>query len=554
MWRFTIIYEPGKRNEFADAVSRHPNPYAETASIDMQSEEDRYEESILASVASDLDSFFAVTWEKVVEASKVDDVTTQLISFISNGFPPRKADMPAGTAEYWEYRDDLRHAIDGVITYKDRIVIPHSLRKPILDTLHSADQGVSGMVSRALCTVFWPGITLHIEEIRNSCGFCHRNAPSQPPAPATEPSVPEVPFELIFSDYFKLSGKYYLIVGDRLSGWTEVVQVKHGGEMSGTKGLCSAMRRVFATFGVSREVSSDGGPEYKDEFEAWLNKWGSTHRLSSSYLPKSNGRAEVAVKATKRLLEKNIKPDGSLDSDKVVRALLQMRNTPDRDCKLSPAEILFGRRLRDAMPQLDKNLMMFANPMFDQRWHNAWKAKETAIAARAEKVNLRDKGKTLAPLKAGDNVFIQNQNPSSRNPTKWDRQGVVVTTGQFDQYLVRVLGSGRLTLRNRRFLRKVPSCFAAAKEIPCTTHPASRSLPVVKKRYVLPKSVDVDTRSTEHVSQQLNNAPSVSPMPTTAVPGQFPTRTVSHRDNFPLDSFPPDSFPPDNLPLDNLPL
>ena len=50
--------------------------------------------------------------------------------------------------------------------------------------------------------------------------------------------------------------------------------------------------------------------------------------------------------------------------------------------------------------------------------------------------------------------MIQNQIPSSRRSKKWDRQGTVVATGENDQYLVRVAGSGRLTLRNRRFLRK----------------------------------------------------------------------------------------------------
>ena len=89
----------------------------------------------------------------------------------------------------------------------------------------------------------------------------------------------------------------------------------------------------------------------------------------------------------KRLLEKNIGPDGNLNSDAIVRALLQVRNTPDRECKLSPAEILFGRRLRDATPQLDKNLMMFANPAIDDRWKTIWAAC-AVISQRASAPNM----------------------------------------------------------------------------------------------------------------------------------------------------------------------
>ena len=261
---------------------------------------------------------------------------------------------------------------------------------------------------------------------------------------------------------------------------------------SGSKGLCNAFRRVFATFGVPREISSDGGPEFTAaESLTFYRRWGSHHRLSSAYNPQSNGRAEVAVKSMKRLLEKNIGPDGNLNSDKVVRALLQVRNTPDRHCKLSPAEILFGRRLRDATPQLDKNLMMFANPIIDERWHSIWEAKEYAIRNRAAEQNLRTSPsfKDLKPLLEGDTVLIQNQNPSSGNPKKWNQQGEIVATGQFDQYLVRVAGSGRLTLRNRRFLRKVSHVHAQrnqtvarppvnSHDAPALSSPSSSTKPV----------------------------------------------------------------------------
>ena len=44
--------------------------------------------------------------------------------------------------------------------------------------------------------------------------------------------------------------------------------------------------------------------------------------------------------------------------------------------------------------------------------------------------------------------------PGVQYPLKWDRTGTVVEVRQFDQYVVRVDGSGRVTIRNRKFLRK----------------------------------------------------------------------------------------------------
>ena len=51
-------------------------------------------------------------------------------------------------------------------------------------------------------------------------------------------------------------------------------------------------------------------------------------------------------------------------------------------------------------------------------------------------------------------LFIQNQDASSKDFKKWNRQGTIITAGKHDQYLVKVHGTGRLTVRNRRFLRK----------------------------------------------------------------------------------------------------
>jgi hypothetical protein len=48
---------------------------------------------------------------------------------------------------------------------------------------------------------------------------------------------------------------------------------------------------------------------------------------------------------------------GILDRVVVSRGLLRLRNTPDRDSKLSPAKPLYGRELRDFLPRPGYALM-----------------------------------------------------------------------------------------------------------------------------------------------------------------------------------------------------
>ena len=87
----------------------------------------------------------------------------------------------------------------------------------------------------------------------------------------------------------------------------------------------------------------DGGPQFTSrEVEMFFRSWGVKHRVSSAYVPHGNMRAEVGVKSMKRLIRNNLGPGGSLDTDRFSQAIMEYRNTPDRDMGCSPAQVVFG--------------------------------------------------------------------------------------------------------------------------------------------------------------------------------------------------------------------
>ena len=395
---------------------------------------------ICASTATTL--IKSITWNDVRIATASDSDMSALVDAIHNGFPDMPSAMFSAIRMYHQYRDKLTE-YDGVILYKDRIIIPPTLRSSVLQALHSAHQGVSMMVSRAEGSFFWPGMTPAIEETRARCTSCNRMAPSQPNAPPTPPIRPVYPFQAICADYFSYSGHHYLVAVDRYSNWPMVEE-----NAEGFKGLIAALRRVFVTFGIAEELSSDGGPEFMaGATETFLRNWGVQHRVSSVAHPHSNCRAELGVKTVKRMLVSSTGPGGSLNTDAFQRAMLAYRNTPDPVSRVSPAEIIFGRRIRDFIPAPPGQYL----PHWT--WRETLEAREDALRVRHMRAHerLSEHTRVLPPLVIGNCVRLQNM--VGPHPTKWDRTGVVVEVRQFDQYVVRVDGSGRVTLRNRKYLR-----------------------------------------------------------------------------------------------------
>ncbi|MPC19613.1 hypothetical protein E2C01_012532 [Portunus trituberculatus] len=169
-------------------------------------------------------------------------------------------------------------------------------------------------------------------------------------------------------------------------------------------------------FGIPEELlCCDGGTNLtSQESKDFFNAWRIQLRISSACYPQSNSRAEVAVKSVKRLLCGNTAQNRSLDTDGVARAMMQCLNTPLQGSEVSLAQLLTEHQVQDAIP-VDASLYKTA--------HNL---------------------KPLVP-----HQWTRIQNPGSDH---WDRVGTILEITVPRQYLVRLNGSGRATIRNRRHL------------------------------------------------------------------------------------------------------
>ena len=531
MYRFRIKHVAGKTNTGPDAASRYPSSNAASSSTtqtstlsdvliairaeptgqDVRHASELHKSMIasaqMAPLTTDQNEFRAVTWELVKEECLTDSTSIELVAMIDDGFPDSRTEVPAHLKTFWPMRHELHH-LEGVPFHNNKMYIPKSLRVEVLDCLHSAHQGEVGMKTSARNRFFWPGMDAAITQKRAQCKVCQRISPSQPSEPPVESPVPEFPFEMVCIDYFELMGHHYIIYVDRYSGWIDISQMTDGA----FKTLATEVRKYFGQWGVPRIIETDGGqPFTSEEFKAFLKRWGVKHRVSSAYFPQSNGRAELAVKTAKRLLQENTSRSGHLSTDRVTRALLQYRNTPGRGATPeSPAQIIFGRQLRDGLPTPSQARPEWAKLRdLRERGHSQLHAKVT--------------DKCLEPLNVGDVVLVQNQHGSK--PTRWDRTGLVVETLGNRQYNIKMDGSGRITLRNRRFLKRVQPLNPARTRTVSTREVGSGPTPIAREssRYEMEQRVPVlqHTGSVAHPAQSTSSdapqemdstAPSFTPM------------------------------------------
>ena len=182
-----------------------------------------------------------------------------------------------------------------------------------------------------------------IAEFVQKCSTCARDRePHQEPLMTTP--LPDYPWQMVGSNLFQIQNSHYLLTVDYFSRYPEVTKLSS----TSSTAVISALKTIFARFGIPDTVRSDNGPQFDSaEFAEFAKGYGFSHKTSSPRFPQSNGLVERMVKTVKQLLQQ---------SDDHCLALPNFRSTPLPWCNLSPAELLMGRCLRTKLPQVPQHL------------------------------------------------------------------------------------------------------------------------------------------------------------------------------------------------------
>lgn len=281
-------------------------------------------------------SSLPIKYEDIVHHTEQDPELIKIVHALKDGI----------SLKTLGYEDSQFTLEEGCLLRGLQVVIPQTLRKQVLDELHTAHLGIVKMKALARSYCYWPGIDKEIEQLVRTCSSCRENLNEDAKVDVHPWDLPQGPWQRIHIDFAgPIKGQMIMIVVDAYTKWTELFTTK----TTTSTWVIGKLKQLFTCFGIPVTLVSDNGPQFVSiEFEDFLKHQGIAHLTSAPYHPSSNGLAERGVQTMKQSLRKMSEEGGTLDS-KLQDFLIQYRRTPHTSTGVSPYESMFGREMRNVL-------------------------------------------------------------------------------------------------------------------------------------------------------------------------------------------------------------
>ncbi|XP_055612508.1 uncharacterized protein K02A2.6-like [Uranotaenia lowii] len=350
-YRLSIEFVTGKENVVADALSRAP--------LNEQNPEEFFEKREIYKVSNEveqlqLSKFLGVSdsrLEEIKTETNKDQSMQLIIEYVQHGWPVTADRVPDSVKIYFNFRDELSTQ-DGLVFRGDRIVIPHVLRRKLVDCCHISHNGIESTLKLARANIFWPGMSSQIKDVVKQCVTCAKYAASQPNPTMMTHCIPVYPFQLVSMDVFQAEyngiKRKFLVTVDHYSDFFELDLLKDLTPES----VISICKQNFARHGKPQRVLSDNATNFSNvKMVQFSKEWDFELITSAPHHQQANGKSEAAVKIAKRLLKK-----AEETGTDYWYALLHWRNIPNK-IGSSPASRLFSRSTRSGVPTSTAKLL-----------------------------------------------------------------------------------------------------------------------------------------------------------------------------------------------------
>ena len=252
---------------------------------------------------------------------------------------------------HWEVQKhyDIELTVD-VRSGTPRPVVPDSLAKHVFQSIHNTSHnGVKATKKQISLSYVWPNMSKQIKEWIAQCQSCQRaKITKHNKAPYQAFDCPTAKFDIVHIDivgpFPENEGYSYVLTAiDRFSRWPVAIPMK--GITS--KDCCKAFINGWIQYyGTPSVIISDRGRQFIScLWEELCNMLGSTHKMTTSYHPQSNGMVERFHRQLKAsLMAKLDSNEAWVDVLPII--MLGIRNAAKQDLGVSAAQIMYGQPLR----------------------------------------------------------------------------------------------------------------------------------------------------------------------------------------------------------------
>ena len=205
-----LVHKPGSKLVISDTLSRAP----------LQHGLDEIETDDIVSNIQHT-PFNASRLQTLREHTANDPMLTQLKLTVLNGWPDDLSTVPDCIKPNTSYRDEITTQ-DGLLLRGERLIIPTSMRRDMLEKIHAGHIGINSCLRRARDLIFWPRMSQEIRQYVEACDTCATFPATQPKQPIISHEIPSRPWQKVGTDLFSIFERDYLLVVDYYSNFIEV--------------------------------------------------------------------------------------------------------------------------------------------------------------------------------------------------------------------------------------------------------------------------------------------------------------------------------------------
>lgn len=381
-YHFTIEYKPGSQN-LADSLSRLMK---QSDKVTYRTVADDYIYHIVKNAVPS-----ALTLHEIESASSNDDELIKLKQCIMYDQWEECTNSTYKTLRY-----ELS-SVGNIILRGSRIIVPKTMRTRVIELAHEGHQGIVKTKERLRTKVWWPGIDKDAEKEIRSCHACQLVSQPAFSNPIVRTKFPDGPWQDLAIDLLGPlpTGESILVIVDYYSRYFETAILRS----TQTKFIVRALEETFSRHGLPVSIKADNGPQFiSEEFELYLKTNNIELRHTTPLWPQANGEVERQNRTLKKAMM-IAQSEGKDWKQELNTFLLAYRSTPHHTTGVSPAELLFKRKIRTKLPELNTTNNL-DEEIRDRDRLRKEKGKQYADATRHAKES---------EIKVGDEVLLKQK-------------------------------------------------------------------------------------------------------------------------------------------------